>query len=113
MKNFENTKIVGSVEFDFFRQIAACNGRLIELTAKEFALLWLLSVNAGESCSREELLETIWTGHPLDKRIIDVNICRLRRKLCDLFVTDAEVIKTDRNKGYCIKHVLLEQIDEE
>ena len=58
------------------------DGRLVTLTAKEFALLHLLTANPGRVFNREYLLERIWGDdyEGLD-RTVDTHMLRLRKKL--------------------------------
>jgi DNA-binding response OmpR family regulator len=52
------------------------------LTAKEFDLLELFTVNLGKVYSREVLLKTVWgTEYPGDVRTVDVHVRRLREKI--------------------------------
>lgn len=54
----------------------------VNLTAKEFDLLYLFATNRGRVFSREALLETIWKYDYLgDLRTVDVHIRRLREKI--------------------------------
>ncbi|WP_418792466.1 response regulator transcription factor [Phosphitispora sp. TUW77] len=58
------------------------NGEPVELTPKEFELLFLMASNSGRVFSRESLLEKIW-GYDFDgdTRAVDSQIKRLRKKL--------------------------------
>ena len=54
----------------------------LDLTAKEFDLLWLFANNPGMVFSREQLIQKIWGYDYMgDTRAIDNAIKRLRRKL--------------------------------
>lgn len=54
----------------------------IDLTAKEFDLLWLFANNPGMVIGREQLIQKIWGYDYMgDTRAIDNAIKRLRRKL--------------------------------
>lgn len=54
----------------------------INLTAKEFDLLELLSMNPNKVYSRENLLNIVWGyEYPGDARTVDVHIRRLREKI--------------------------------
>ncbi len=56
--------------------------REVNLTAKEFDLLYLFISNPGKVYSRENLLEMIWKYDYLgDLRTVDVHIRRLREKV--------------------------------
>jgi DNA-binding response OmpR family regulator len=71
-------------------------GPPIALTTREFVLLQYLMERAGETCSREELLEHVW-GYMFDPgtNVVDVCVGRVRHKLGD------DCVVTVRNVGYC------------
>ncbi len=58
------------------------NGEQVELTPKEFELLWLMAANPGKVFTREKLIEDVW-GYNFygDTRAVDSQVKRLRRKL--------------------------------
>ena len=54
----------------------------VNLTAKEFELVYLLVSNPNKVYSREQLLKTIWgASYPGDARTVDVHVRRLREKI--------------------------------
>jgi len=55
----------------------------IELTPKEFDLLWYLASNRNRVFTREQLLEQVWAYQEFfgDERTVDQHIKRLRRKI--------------------------------
>lgn len=55
----------------------------IELTPKEFDLLWHMAANRNRVFTREELLEQVWAYQEFygDERTVDQHIKRLRRKI--------------------------------
>ena len=58
------------------------DGRLVDLTQKEFDLVELLMRNPGKVYSREQLLDLVWGyDYQGDIRTVDVHIRRLREKL--------------------------------
>ncbi len=73
-------------------------GRIVELTFKEYELLKLLAGNPGRVYTREALLDKIW-GYDYfgGDRTVDVHIRRLRSKIED---PDHTFIDTVRNIGY-------------
>ncbi len=75
-------------------------GRLVELTLKEFQLLYMLMENAGSVLTRDLLLEKIW-GYDFcgETRTVDVHIRTLRAKLG----AAGTVIETVRGVGYKIE----------
>jgi two-component system copper resistance phosphate regulon response regulator CusR len=72
----------GNLRLDPGRRVAWRDGRELELTAREFAILEALFKRAGGVTSREEILEEAWgeREEPMSNTI-DVLIGRLRRKL--------------------------------
>jgi two-component system copper resistance phosphate regulon response regulator CusR len=57
-------------------------GQVIELTAKEFALLEFLALHAGQVLSRTTIAEHVWdSDYDASSNVIDVIVSRLRRKL--------------------------------
>lgn len=55
----------------------------LELTPKEFDLLWYLATNRNRVFTREQLLEHVWAYQEFfgDERTVDQHIKRLRRKI--------------------------------
>lgn len=76
------------------------NDRSVELTFKEFELLYLLMSHVERVIPREELINTIW-GYDFvgETRTLDVHIKTLRRKIND-DPENAQYIKTVRGVGY-------------
>jgi DNA-binding response OmpR family regulator len=73
---------VGDLLLDTARFEASIGGRLLDLTAKEFALLRYFMTHAGEVLSQEHLLEHVWDEHadPFTNTV-RVTVGTLRRKL--------------------------------
>jgi two-component system copper resistance phosphate regulon response regulator CusR len=76
-------------------------GRLIRLTAKEYALLELLMLHAGEILDREAIAQHVWESHfdPFSN-VIDVYVNRLRKKIDQGFAT--HLLHTRRSEGYTL-----------
>ncbi len=74
-------------------------GKLIELTPKEYALLEYFMQSPGCVLSRAQILDRVW-GYNVDPltNIVEVYIRNLRRKLSEGF--DSSLIKTVRGFGY-------------
>ena len=103
LKRTEHERGAGSylasgVEVDPNSRRATVAGEPIELTAKEFDLLFYLVTNAGRVISRDEILEAVWGGqHATDSNVIEVFVCHLRNKIGD---RDNTIIQTIRGVGY-------------
>ncbi|MGE4213492.1 MAG: response regulator transcription factor [Anaerotignaceae bacterium] len=80
------------------RQVTA-DGRICELTYKEYELLKYFISNQGIVLSRDKIMDTVWgTDYEGESRTVDMHIKTLRQKLglCGAY------IKTVRNVGYKI-----------
>ena len=73
--------LVKQMAIDRAKRTVVLDGRTIELTAKEFDILVLLTTNPGKVYRREDLLELIWHDYSGDIRTVDVHIRRLRKKV--------------------------------
>ena len=72
----------------------------VNLTAKEFELVYLLVSNPYKVYSREQLLKTIWgPSYPGDARTVDVHVRRLREKI-EATPADPKYIHTKWGVGY-------------
>ena len=92
----------GDILMDVKRHIVSKEGKPIDLTQKEFALLEYLLRNKGKVCRRTRIIEKIWDIHfEHDTSVIDVYINALRRKL-DTPGTPS-LITTVRGVGYKIE----------
>ena len=83
-----------SVNFTSFE--ARVDGQLVDVTAKELAVLKLLVEHQGQVLSRSQILDHVWASHedpPFD-RVVDVYIKQLRKKLL------LDCIVTVKNVGY-------------
>jgi len=82
------------------RHEARYQGRLLELTRREFGLLYYLARHPGRLCRREELLDKVWGYDYLgETRTVDVHVRRLRAKLGE----GRQLIETVIGSGYRFK----------
>ena len=98
-KNEEKELKCGELEILVERHEVRENGKLLELTLKEFEVLRYLVENKGLVLTRDRLLEHVW-GYDFDgeTRTVDVHIRSLRQKLGDA----GAMIETIRGVGYRI-----------
>jgi two-component system alkaline phosphatase synthesis response regulator PhoP len=89
----------GNVKLNVKSHTVSAEGRIIELTLKEFELLKFLLKNQGAVLTRDMLLENIW-GYDFggETRTVDVHIRTLRQKLG----SEGGIIETVRGVGYRI-----------
>jgi DNA-binding response OmpR family regulator len=92
---------VGDLTLDLVRHEARREGRLIELTAKEFALLEYLMRHAGQALSRTQIVDAVWR-YDLEalSNVVDIYIHYLRDKIDQ--GSSRPLIKTVRGVGYKI-----------
>ena len=90
-----NVLKAGKVKVDLRARRTTVNGRSVDLTAREFALLETLLRHAGQVLSRGQLLSNVW-GYSFDptSNVVDVYVNSLRKKL------GGDVIETVRGAGY-------------
>lgn len=75
----------------------------LNLTRKEFDLLEALASQKGRTLNKEAILERIYGGRDEPQpKIIDVFVCKLRKKLADALGGDG-VIRTVWGQGYTIE----------
>lgn len=73
---------VGDLSLDTEQRVAIRDGRIIDLTAKEYDLIELLMKNPRRVYSRENLMNLVWGySYVGDYRTVDVHVRRLREKL--------------------------------
>ncbi|MBE1535439.1 response regulator transcription factor [Actinomadura algeriensis] len=91
--------VLGDLSVDPAARRVFRGGEEIELTAKEFAVLEHLAVNAGRVVSKAQIIEAVWDfAYDGDPNIVEVYISALRRKLDLPF--GRRSIATVRGAGY-------------
>ena len=87
---------VGGAVIDLGRREVRAQGRVVDMTGKEFELLRYLADNRGRALSRQQILDGVWGyGWYGDARTVDVHVAQVRKKL-----GDAVAITTVRGVGY-------------
>lgn len=75
---------VGDLKIDPVAHEAFCDGKKLELSPKEFALLRFLAKNAGRVFPREIILDRVWDPETyVSPRTVDVHIRWLRERIED------------------------------
>ena len=85
---------------DLERRTVTANDKLIRLSGKEYSILELLSLRLGVIVTKEMVLDHLYGGRDEPElKIIDVFVCRLRKKLAQ--ATDGKhYIETVWGRGY-------------
>jgi DNA-binding response OmpR family regulator len=95
---------VADLEVDTTRRSVRRAGHKVELTAREYAILELLALRAGEVLSRTTIWDHVYDFHAdPNSNVIDVHVAHLRRKL-DLAGLP-RLIHTRRGVGYVLEEV--------
>ena len=88
---------IGGLTVDFTARMVTLNGESLDLSPKEYDLLFYMVRNRGIALTREKLISEVW-GYDFfgDDRTLDTHIKLLRRRLGDM----ADRITTLRGVGY-------------
>jgi DNA-binding response OmpR family regulator len=87
--------VANGLVLDLRTRRATVDGRTVDLSAREFALLETFLEHPGQVLSREQLLSRVWgLGFDPGTNVVDVYVGYLRRKLGD------RCIETVRGMGY-------------
>jgi two-component system, OmpR family, response regulator len=92
---------MGPVKLDTAARVVFENGELVDLTAREYALVEMLAMHRGRVVSRSQLYDHLFSeeDHSLSN-LLDVHVCNVRKKL------KTELIHTRRGHGYIIESVV-------
>ena len=92
----------GDVELDESRHAVQVGDRAVDLSAREFALLGYLIRHAGQTLTRQQILDAVWGAEPdVYSNVVDLYVHYLRRKLGEL--DRADRLRTVRGIGYTMK----------
>lgn len=95
----ENVIICGSPVVDMNNRQAIRDGKVIDLTVREYAILEYLARNRNVVVTREQIRVNIWNiDDDVNSNVIDVYIRYLRRKIDDNY--EEKLIHTIRGVGY-------------
>ncbi len=93
----------GDIKVNLDSRTIEAAGRPLHLTGKEYGILELLSLRKGSTLTKEMFLNHLYGGmDEPEAKIIDVFICKLRKKLAD--ATDgSNYIETVWGRGYVLR----------
>lgn len=93
---------IGPLVVDLDTRTATVHGSDVPFTGKEFHLLELLALRAGAVQSKEQVLNYLYGGRDEPElKIVDVFMCKLRKKLARAGAPD--MIETVWGRGYLLR----------
>ena len=102
---YSDSKItLGRISINLQTKTAKTDGIPIKLTSKEYAILELLMLKKGHTLSKEAFLTHLYDERSEEpaQKIVDVFICKLRKKLQTALGTNHAYIETIWGRGYML-----------
>lgn len=99
----ENVVTIGDMIIDFDKHLTRVGDAIVNLTAKEQELLEFMALKKNSAINKESFLEHLYNGLDMpDLRIIDVFICKMRKKF-NAISGDKNYIDTIWGRGYILQ----------
>ena len=103
MGHAQSTIAIGDLVIDLDEKMAAIGGKRVPLTSKEYQMLELLGLRKGTTITKEMFLNHLYGGmDEPELKIIDVFICKLRKKLA-VASEGRNYIETIWGRGYVMR----------
>ncbi len=103
--------VTGPVAIDLAARTVEVDGRRVGLTGKEYAILEMLSLRKGMTLTKEMFLTHLYGGRDEPElKIIDVFICKLRKKLHQAGAPASGCIETVWGRGYSLRDPQVERV---
>jgi len=95
--------VTGKIRVNLDSRTVEVAGKPLHLTGKEYGILELLSLRKGSTLTKEQFLNHLYGGmDEPEVKIIDVFICKLRKKIQDAANGD-NYIETVWGRGYVLR----------
>ena len=99
----ESVISTGPLSVNLERRLVEVNGTPLHLTGKEYGIIELLSLRKGQTLTKEQFLNHLYGGiDEPELKIIDVFICKLRKKL-SVAAKGESLIETVWGRGYVLR----------
>ncbi|MBO6836501.1 MAG: response regulator transcription factor [Alphaproteobacteria bacterium] len=99
----QSTISIGSLNVNLDSRTVEIDGRPVHLTGKEFGIMELLALRKGSTLTKEMFLNHLYGGmDEPEAKIIDVFVCKLRKKLATAADGD-NYIETVWGRGYVLR----------
>jgi two-component system cell cycle response regulator CtrA len=107
----QSTIRTGKVTVNLDAKTVDAEGQAVHLTGKEYQMLELLSLRKGTTLTKEMFLNHLYGGmDEPELKIIDVFICKLRKKLAEATQGD-NYIETVWGRGYVLREPAATSVD--
>ncbi len=96
----------GSIVLDVTRRLVTVDGRILDLTPREYELLKLMLASPGRVLTRGRLLRAVWgTAYGEEGHYLHVYVSRLRRKLAAADPTGSarNLVSSEPGVGYRVR----------
>jgi two-component system cell cycle response regulator CtrA len=104
---------IGRLQVNLQNRTACVDAKLLNLTSKEYSILELLALRKGTTISKEVFLNHLYGGmDEPEVKIIDVFVCKLRRKLFEA-TGEEGCIETVWGRGYLLREPNSQSFDRE
>lgn len=99
----QSTITTGKVMVNLDSRTVEVDGAPLHLTGKEYGIIELLSLRKGSTLTKEMFLNHLYGGmDEPEVKIIDVFVCKLRKKIADMAAGD-NYIETVWGRGYVLR----------
>jgi len=93
----------GKLTINLDTRVVTVDGNPVHLTGKKYGILELLSLRKGTTLTKEMFLNHLYGGmHEPEVKIIDVFVCKLRKKLAQA-TGGSHYIETVWGRGYVLR----------
>lgn len=92
----------GDLTLDLGSKTAEVAGQPVSLSGKEYQILELLCLRRGATLTKEVFMNHLYGEDEPDSKVIDVFICKLRKKLSGAN-NGSRIIETVRGQGYLVR----------
>jgi len=104
---------VGALSINFDSKTVVVRGNRVHLTGKEYQILEILAMRLGATLTKEMLLSYLYGGiDEPELKIIDVFICKLRKKLANAS-NGVDYIQTVWGRGYVLREPSTDEAEDE
>ncbi|MBQ9090300.1 MAG: response regulator transcription factor [Alphaproteobacteria bacterium] len=99
----------GGMEINLSSKVVTIDGKILNLTSKEYALFELLALRKGTTINKEQFLNHLYGGmDEPEMKIIDVFLCKIRRKIEKITKND-DYIQTVWGRGYILRDLPIKE----